>query len=274
VSYDPINENIEEVKPEYFIDPILRPNFATGLIPRNYSTHPPGYLGAQVQVYADADIIPENEWESRLKDQQQSQSDLFSLRELYYDFLKSLNQLNYGYCWAFSTVKCVMYIMARMRKHVEADILSAWMVAGIIKNYRNQGGWNQQSLKFCCDVGVATLLEWPQGARGPSARVYDTPEMRASAAKRIVTEFRDGTDSREQNKKIMVSAFLRGEAPALDYNHIGHSLAGCRLVSLNPLIVDCDNSWGETSGTKGLYRLQGRDAIPDGISVATVRMAA
>ncbi len=273
MSYDPINEQIEEVTPEVFIDPILRPGFATGLIPRNFNTHPPGYVEG-VQVYSDADIIPENEWASRLKDQQQGQTDLYSLRELYYDFLKSLNQLNYGYCWAFSTVKCIMYIMARMRKCTAEDILSAWMVAGIIKNYRNQGGWNQQSLKFCMDVGVATLTEWPQGARGPSARVYDTPEMRAQAIKRVVTEFRDGTDSREQNRKIMVSAFLRGESPALDYNDIGHSMAGCRLVSLNPLIVDCDNSWSETSGTKGLYRRTGNAAIPDGISVATVRTAA
>ena len=244
-----------------------------GLIPRNYSTAPPGCYSV-APVMSDATLIPENEWASRLKDQQQSGTDLFSLRELYYDFLQSLDQDGYGYCWMFSTVKAVMYAMARAQGGLGTnDRLSAWMGASIIKNYRDQGGWGAESLEFIAKNGIATLQEWPQGAAGNGARKYDTPEMRANAAKRKVTEWWDGTDSRDQNRKIMVTAFLLGVAPVLDFNWWSHSVCGCRLVSLNPLTIDIDNSWSPSAGTKGIFRLTGSKAIPDSIVVPRVRMA-
>lgn len=250
-----------------FIEPIINgEKKKMGLIPRNFNTHPPGCYSV-APVFDTGLIIPENEWKSRLKDQQDAKASLFDLRERYYDTLKSLDQDGFGYCWAFSTTKAVMYIRAVMNQF---DRLSAWAVASIIKNYRDQGGWGSESLEWIAKNGVPTLEKWPQGAGGSSARQYDTPDMRANAALHKVTEWWDGTQSREQNKKIMISAFLRGEAPTLDYNWLGHSMCGCRLVSIDPLVVDCDNSWGEDAGTKGLYRVEGSRAIPDDICVARV----
>lgn len=170
-----------------------------------------------------------------------------------------------GNCWAFSTTKSVMYLRAAMGE--PGLRLSAWMVASIIKNYRDEGGWGAESLEFWAKSGGATLDEWPQGKVD---RQYDTPAMRTAALARRVTEWWDGTDDRSQNTRIMISAFLMGLAPVLDFNWWGHSVCGCRLVTLNPLTIDIDNSWGESAGERGIYRLQGSKAIPDGIVVPRV----
>ena len=73
----------------------------------------------------------------------------------------------------------------------------------------------------------------------------------------------------------MISAFLMGLPPVLDLNWLGHSMCGCRLVSIDPLVVDADNSWGPINdkGEKGTYRLTGSQAIPDSIVVPRVMTA-
>jgi len=236
-----------------------------GLIPRNYDLYPPGYQSV-APVFADEMIIPENEWASRLRDQQQAGGGLDKLREENYSVLKSLDQDGLGLCWAFSTVKAMMYARARM--NAAPVVLSAWYVAGRINGWRDRGGWGSASLKFVADHGVPEMKFCPAYKSS-----YDTAETRANAATHKATEWWDGTNSREQNKKIMVTAFLMGLAPVLDLNWMGHSMCGCRLVSVNPLVVDCDNSWGENSGNRGLYRLEGSKAIPDGLVTPRVTMA-
>lgn len=276
--YNPASEGIVEINDDNFdqyIDHTVDgEKKSRGLIPRNFSTHGPGCYSV-APVFSTAGLLPETEWASRLRDQQQAGTDLFVLREMYYDFLQSLDQDGFGYCWMFSTVKAMMYTMARAQGGLGTkDRLSAWMGASIVKNYRDEGGWGAESLEFVAKNGIATLEEWPQGAGGSGARKYDTPEMRANAAKRKITEWWDGTESRSQNTKIMVTAFLLGLAPVLDFNWWSHSVCGCRLVSLDPLTIDIDNSWSPSAGTKGIYRLTGNKAIPDSIVVPRVRMAA
>jgi hypothetical protein len=240
------------------------PGHATGLIPRNYRAYPPGYQPCS-EVFPSSLFIPEGEQAARLSEQQAQKASLFDLRSSNYDALKSLDQDGYGYCWAFSTTKSVMYLRAAMGE--PALRLSAWMVASIIKNYQDEGGWGAESLQFWAEKGGATLDEWPQGKVDPR---YDTPAMRTAALARRVTEWWDGTDDRSTNVQIMISAFLMGFAPVLDFNWWGHSVCGCRLVSISPLVVDIDNSWGESAGDKGIYRLEGNKAIPDGIVVPRV----
>lgn len=247
---------------QQYVDP--PPGKKTGLIPRNFHAHPPGYL-ACTEVMPDSALIPESEYSTRLADQQAQKSSLFDLRTSYYDDLKSLDQDGYGYCWAFSTTKAVMYTRAAMGE--PRLRLSAWMVASIIKNYRDEGGWGAESLAFWAKTGGATLEEWPQGKVD---RQYDTSTMRATALKRRVTEWWDGTDDVDRNTAIMISAFLMGLAPVLDFNWWSHSVCGCRLVSLSPLVIDIDNSWAESAGDKGIYRIEGSKARPDGIVVPRV----
>lgn len=235
-----------------------------GLVPRDYNTYPQGYCSAATP-FADSLLIPESEWAERLAEQQANKASLFDLRERKPQTLASLDQDGYGYCWAFSTVKSLMY--ARAVANQPDVVLSAWAVGAIVKNYRDQGGWCTQSLDFVANVGVPSLAVWPQGRVDPK---LDTIEMRQNAALHRCTEWFDGSQSREQNRKIMVSAFLLGFAPVLDFNWWGHSVCGCRLVSLNPLTIDIDNSWTNKAGNNGIYRLVGERAIPDGMCVPRV----
>ncbi len=101
---------------------------------------------------------------------------------------------------------------------------------------------------------------------------YATAENKALATKRRVIEWWDGSESRDRNRSIMLTAFALGKAPVLDYNDISHSMNGCRLVSIDPLEVWCDNSWDAINqyGPKGVYIRKGRAAIPDGIVVPCV----
>lgn len=235
-----------------------------GLIPRDFQARPPGCYAVAPEM-PEALVIPEDEWAERLAEQQANRASLFDLRERQPDVLASLDQDGYGYCWAFSTTKSVMY--SRAVANQPGVVLSAWAVGAIVKNYRDQGGWCTQSLEFISTVGVPSLSLWPQGQVD---RRLDTAAMRVNAALHRCTEWWDGSDSRERNRRLMVSAFLLGFAPVLDFNWWGHSVCGCRLVSLNPLTIDIDNSWTNRAGNNGIYRLVGDRAMPDGLCVPRV----
>src|SRR4051812_35839675 len=88
---------------------------ATGLIPRNYATHPVGCY-AFAPVFPESELVPESEWADRLADNRRTKSGLLDLREAHYDVLRSLNQDGLGLCWAFSTTKAVMYLRAVMNQ--------------------------------------------------------------------------------------------------------------------------------------------------------------
>ncbi len=240
------------------------PGKKTGLVPRNFSTHPPGYL-ACAPVAPDDWLVPPSEQQGLLDAQLAAKASLWDIREAHYDVLKSLDQNGYGLCWAFSSTKATMY--TRILANEPGMRLSAWYVAGKIKGWADEGGWGQESLKFIADHGVPTMDKCPKYSS--SAVASDAAE---NAKLHAVTEWYDGTDDRTQNTQIMISAFLLGLPCVLDLNWLGHSMAGCCLKSISPLEVWADNSWGEIDqyGPKGIYVLKGSKAVPDNIVVARV----
>lgn len=239
--------------------------YSTGLIPRPYKDFPSGCY-ANAPTFSDAFIIPEEQWEERLKEQKAMKSGQYDLRLRYAEYLKSLDQDGLGLCWNFSVTKAVMYLMAKSGPQVR---ISPWFIAGIINGWRDRGGWGAASLQKATELGM------PEESLCPSYdRRFDTPNTRVDAAKRKVTEWWDGTESRERNRAIMISSFLQCLPMALDYNHIAHSMCSGFLESINPLVIYCDNSWGASSGVlNGMMKLQGSKAIPDGIVVPRVLMA-
>jgi len=238
--------------------------FGRGLIPRDYSAFPSGYLSCAPSAPNDW-IIPETEWDERLKEQQANKASLLDLREDNYEFLKSLNQTNHLLCWGFSTTKSAMYEYAVMGTPI---VLSPWFTAGMANGWRNVGGWGAQSLLEMRNTGGVPMEACPEF----SSR-YATAENKALAAKRKVIEWYDGSESRDRNRALMISAFLISKSPTLDFNHLSHSMAGCCLNKLKPnLEIYCDNSWSaiDQYGPKGLYKLSGSKAIPDGIVIPRV----
>jgi hypothetical protein len=241
------------------------PGKKTGLIVRDYKSHPPGYLECAPEAPDDW-LVPEDEWQDRLEAQQNAKASLWDLREANYDVLKSLDQNGFGLCWFFSTTKAAMYARALMGE--PPVVLSAWWGAGQINNWQDRGGWGAASLEFFTKHGTPAIEYCPKYNRSAVK-----PGAEENAALHKITEWYDGSDDRDKNRAIMVSSFLLNLPNVLDYNNLSHSMAGCRLVSVKPkLVIQTDNSWNDIDqyGPKGTYQLTGQNAIPDGIVVARV----
>jgi hypothetical protein len=234
---------------------------STGLVPRDYRTHPVGCM-AFAPEFPDSELIPEGEWADRLAENRATKSGLLDFRDAHYEALHSLDQDGLGLCWAFSSTKAVMYLRAIQN---EAPLrLSAWYVAGIIKGWRDEGGWGAASLEFIVNKGV------PAESYCPSYKSsYDTADTRANAALHRVTEWWDGSENPSQAQKQLISMLLRRRACVVDLNDMGHSMCAIDIGNLNPVEIIYDNSWGE-QGEKGLYRGRGARARPDGLVIPRV----
>lgn len=240
----------------------IPPGFSTGLIPRNYGTHPVGYH-AFAPAMPDNVLIDESEWADRLNENRKNKSGLLDLREANYDVLKSLDQDGLGLCWNFSSTKAVMYLRVRMG---QAPIrLSGWWGAGIINSWRDRGGWGAASLKLIVERGVPAEQFCPE-----YKSKYDTTETQANAELHKVTEWWDGSDDPRTATKQCVSMLLQSIPCVVDLNDMGHSMCAIDIESLNPLKIIYDNSWGDSGGNKGLYVGSGARARPDGLVVPRV----
>lgn len=89
--------------------------------------------------------------------------------------VKPLHQGNTNYCWCNSVVDAVQ--VARALNNSEHIPLSPASVAAPIKNYRNEGGWGIQAVKYIAEHGVAPQSLWPANAIN---KQYDTAESRAA----------------------------------------------------------------------------------------------
>jgi hypothetical protein len=239
----------------------IPPGKATGLIPRDYSTHPVGCY-AFAPEFPDSELVPESEWADRLKENRDTKSGLLDLRTDHYDVLKSLDQNGFGLCWAFSSTKAVMYLRALMNEPPER--LSAWYVAGQIKGWRDEGGWGAASLEFIVKNGVPAMEKCPKYSRSAvAADAADNAKLHA------VTEWWDGSDDPRLAQKQLISMLLKRVPCVVDLNDMGHSMCAIDVESLNPVKIIYDNSWGE-QGDRGLYVGQGARARPDGLVIPRV----
>lgn len=180
--------------------------------------------------------------------------------------MPSLDQGSVGYCWSHSTTHCMMLLRAiRNLKYVP---LSAYSIAAIIKNGRDEGGWCGLSGEFVGKTGVAPQAIWPQGNRNISQ--LDTSATRAIMKMYATTE--DWIDlvkpayDRILNFNQVMSLLLSGIPCALDFNWWGHSVCGMDVVEVEPgsFGIRILNSWSDKWGEKGTSVLRGTKAKPDG----------
>lgn len=243
---------------EFYAPTVNGETKAMGCIPRDYQAMPFGSLPFAAPY--DMELIPEAAWDDLIADQERNKSSLQHIRERHN--IRSLDQNGYGYCWAFSTVKAVM--MLRAVQNEPDEELSAWAVGAIVKNYRNQGGWCQESLEFVVKYGVPSLKVWPQKQ---VRRELDTAEMRADAATRKVTEWMDMEGS---NKHQLASNLLRNIPTMVDGAMPGHSVCALRLISRSPFRFLIDNSWTPSWGNDGMAIIQ---RLPSGQAAPRVAKA-
>jgi hypothetical protein len=229
---------------------------ARGLMPRNFATHPVGY-GAYAPAF-DIDLIPESEWQDRLDEQIKNKAQLSDIRNTGMGGkpIPSRDQDGYGYCWAHSSTSAALLIRA-LNNEPYAD-LSAFAVACIIKNYRNQGGWGAESLEFIAERGIPTSEFWPQKS---VSRANDNPKTWENAARHKFTEWMD-LDPRDM-KRQLVACLLLNIPIVSDFSWWTHSVCSVDLVSLSPFRTRIWNSWSDSWSSNGMGILEGKRAIPD-----------
>ncbi len=238
------------------------PGMSKGLIPRDYSKYPVGYL-MQAKPF-DLPLIPRDQWQSIIDMKNATNSWLDDIRDrgMSGSVIPSRDQNGKGYCWAHSSTSAVLLIRALM--NLPYSDLSAYAVACIIKNYKDQGGWGSESLEWIAENGIPSSDTWPQQSMSPK---NDTPEMRAEAAQNKVTEWMDG---QPRNIDQLVTCLLLNIPVVSDFNWWGHSVCSVRIIRINPLKTRIWNSWGDSWSENGMGDLEGNKCIPDGMIMPRV----
>lgn len=269
------DSNYEEHTQEVVIDGERK---AFGLVPRNFRRQPVGSIRGIARF--DMPIIPREEWSSRIKDLEQSRTRLSDLRDIGGDGspIPSTDQGNKGYCWAHSPVSALM--LARARDGQPYVRLSAYAVACMIKNFRDQGGWNPQAVEFLIKTGCPSVERWPEKSMN---RNNNNQQTWAEAKQYRVTEgFMDiNTSVYDRNlslDQLMTCLLSRIPCP-VDLNWWGHSVCAVDAVEFDDSLPLSDpnrwgtriwNSWSDSWGERGMGVLRGRKAIPDGATALKV----
>lgn len=236
-----------------------------GLVPRNFAACPFGSL--QSAKAFDLPLIPESEWDARYDEMVEQDGFLSSIRMRgnFGQMIPSLDQNGKGYCWAHSTTSAVL--IARALANLPYVPLSAYSIACIIKNYRDEGGWCGESLDFLVKNGVASAQFWPMQSM---SRSNDNAATRANMLLHKVTEGFYDLGSPIWNQKLtfnqlMTCLFLRIPC-ATDFNWWGHSVCAVDPVRISRgnWGIRIWNSWGDSWSEKGMGVLEGSKARPDG----------
>lgn len=248
---------------------------STGCVPRNYHEQPFQVRGVSFPTFTKQtilDIIRERK--------KRGGGGLRSIRRSFLDGkpIPSLNQGQFGYCWAHSSTHANILVRATM--NLPYVPLSAFMVASIIKNGRDEGGWAALSLDYITKYGQCAQSFWPQ--QNASLK-FNTPEARANAALHRVSESFLDLDAAVYDRKLTYDQFLTllvcGIPVPADFYWWGHSVCGIDVEEVDgepwPVIW---NSWGDSWGELGEGILQGNRAIPNGAvapraSVASIEAA-
>jgi hypothetical protein len=222
-----------------------------GLEKRDLKQDPRGALAKRF----DLPIIPRSEWSDRIEKIEKTKS---RLSDISYSYdLECLDQNGTNYCWANGPVYCVEVVRLTMGLGIE--YLSPASVAAPIKNYRNQGGWGTQALKYIIEKGIVPSKYWPPNEID---RSYYTDENLAKAKDYIVTEW---YDLENDNFDQLMTCLLLRIPVAVGYDWWRHEVSAIDPISLGDgeYGIRIRNSWGMGWGKDGYAILKEGKATPD-----------
>lgn len=171
--------------------------------------------------------------------------------------IPSRDQNGKGYCWAHSSVSATL--MVRAKNFQPYSDLSAYAVACIIKGYRDEGGWGQESLEFIASRGVPSSKFWPQRSM---SQQNDRPETWADAANHKITRW-----MAVKTKRQLATCLCNNVPVVSDFNWWSHSVCTVQLKAWgtngDQLKTTIWNSWGDGWSANGMGDLEGGKALPD-----------
>lgn len=212
-----------------------------------------GDLPGQIKEFSDAELI------ARTQELWERKATLWHLRQYAANGqqMPTLDQNGQGYCWAYSTTRGIMY--ARAMQGQPYRRLSGHAIGCMVKNYRDEGGWNGLSYKFAMERGVPSVEFWKEKSM---SRSNDTPATWENAAGNKIAEgyFDPSVAVYDQNltRRQRMTLLCLCIPYAADRNRWSHS-----TLDHTPVILDGevwpmgDNSWTDNWGNMGTYVFQG-----------------
>lgn len=222
-------------------------------------------------------LIPRSEWSERIREQEANKSRISDIRMTANrgGHIPSYDQGQNGYCWAHSVVMAIQ--LSRAVANMPYVRLSAYSVAAVIKNFKNQGAWGALALDFIQDRGVVPMSLWPEQSMD---RSLDNAANWDAAKDFRVTEAWQDEDVAVWDRNLsfdqVATLLLMNQPVVVEYNWWGHSVCAMDLVevSRNSYGLRIINSWSDRHGTLGTEVLTGSRAIPDGAVAPSVSMGA
>lgn len=152
-------------------------------------------------------------------------------------------------CWMYGVVGAIMTAYAQTGGFVPH--LSASGPAFQGKNWRNQGGYGGEAIRYIERFGIPELSVWPEHKNDRS--LPNKPEVRASAEKHKVIEFLELPRS---NFNALMSVLLDPINPrpvSMALNWWGHLVYGVKAVKISAgrYGVKIVNSWKPSWGDQG-----------------------
>lgn len=208
----------------------LDPQYAKGLIPRDWDKHPVGSMSFAAPF--SLPLIPRDEWRDRIES---GKGDwLGDLAE--FAKIPVLNQGQVGYCHAFSPAAAVM--AQRASQGLPYRELSASSIGGPVTGFRNAGAWIGDDLKQIVNHGVATTKTYPM----LTTDNHWNAAAKAEAAQNKVTEWWDGEP---RNFAQVMTCLLLRIPVCVAYHWWGHAVTLLSPIYENGKFgVEGPNSWG------------------------------
>lgn len=241
---------------------------------RDWRENPQGGAWRGSKSFPKELIIPRDEWDERIEEQERTKTRLSDL--VLEAGLPCKDQASTNYCWinAPTHVAEINLIQQNQRKpDGSLVVLSPASVGCKVKSFRNQGGWGQEGLDYAIEHGWVTVEKWPANAIN---RSYDTAEAWEEAKKYKPTNFFDLT-SRSFNEKA--SAHLRRMATADGYSWWSHEVTGYDLVIVSNSIRDesrrtIDTLWKQMNAKGYTGPRMGKDQYDQRIELAASKYGA
>lgn len=199
-------------------------------------------------------LIAESEFQARIKEMEETGTNISSLIKKRKSPCKNQEQTNY--CWFNSPTRCTEIV--RMQQGEPQIILSPASGGAQVTNFRNVGGWGRDALEWIVENGLNDVKDWPANA---ISKQYATAANKAKAMQNRIVEW---TELIPRNRQQLISMLLRRIPVACGFNWWGHEVTAVDAVWIDGTVAArFENSWGPSYGDNGLFILQGSKMLPD-----------